>query len=148
MPAGWLTSREACDRLGVRPQSLYAYVSRGLLTARKQGRRSLYDAAAVEALAQRTARGRRPGRLEIHIDTEITLLDPTGKRSSRKPSAMTGSSSGSARRSSITRSKPSPRNQWNVSSITAGERSTHRSFMFIFTNSCVKGLSAGSSRRM
>lgn len=79
MPAGWLTSREACERLGVRPQSLYAYVSRGLLTARKEGRRSLYDAATVEALAQRTARGRRPGRLEIHIDTEITLLDPAGK---------------------------------------------------------------------
>ena len=40
--------------------------------------RSRYDAAEVEALAQRTARGRRPGRIEIAIDTQVTRLTPDG----------------------------------------------------------------------
>ncbi len=74
-----MTSGEACDRLGVRPQTLYAYVSRGLLVPRKDGRRSQFAASEIEALAQRTARGRRPGRLEIHIDTDVTLIDPSGR---------------------------------------------------------------------
>lgn len=75
----WLTGSEACERLGIRPQTLYAYVSRGLLTSRKEGRRSFFAVAEIEALAQRTARGRRPGRLEIHIDTDLTLIDPDGR---------------------------------------------------------------------
>src|SRR3982074_2644322 len=74
-----MTSAEACDRLGIRPQTLYAYVSRGLLTPQKLGRRSHFPVAQVEALAQRTARGRRPGRFEISIETAITLLDPGGR---------------------------------------------------------------------
>jgi citrate synthase len=58
----WLTASEALDRLKVRPQTLYAYVSRGLVEATPQGddsRRSLYRAADIETLAQRKARGRR-----------------------------------------------------------------------------------------
>jgi citrate synthase len=45
---------EACRRLGVRPQTLYAYVSRGLLEAladTADSRRSLYREAEVDALA-------------------------------------------------------------------------------------------------
>jgi citrate synthase len=74
-----LSSAEACDRLGVRPQTLYAYVSRGLLSPTKQGRRSLFPSAQIDALAGRTARGRRPGRLDLNIETAITLLDPRGR---------------------------------------------------------------------
>lgn len=49
----WITAEEACNILGVRPATLYAYVSRGLLTARKDvkdARRSLYDAQDVANL--------------------------------------------------------------------------------------------------
>ncbi|QYG95089.1 helix-turn-helix domain-containing protein [Iamia sp. SCSIO 61187] len=79
----WLTSRQACERLGVRPQTLYAYVSRGLLTSVRQDGRSRYDPDQVAELARRTARGRRPGRFEVTIDTEITRLEPAGRLSYR-----------------------------------------------------------------
>lgn len=48
----YLTAREACDRLGVKPQTLYAYVSRGLLRSFRQGmrRQRLYLQREVEAL--------------------------------------------------------------------------------------------------
>jgi citrate synthase len=75
----WLTSRQACERLGVRPQTLYAYVSRGLLDSVSHDGRSRYDPEQVAALAQRTARGRRPGRFEVTIDTEITRIERAGR---------------------------------------------------------------------
>lgn len=56
----FIDSGTACARLGVRAQTLYAYVSRGLLrvqTDPDDARRSLYARADVEALA---ARHRRP----------------------------------------------------------------------------------------
>jgi citrate synthase len=59
---GWMTAEAACGRLGVRQQTLYAYVSRGRLEARADPgdpRRSLYRAADVEALAQRRSRSRK-----------------------------------------------------------------------------------------
>ena len=59
----WIPAAEALARLGLKPQSLYAYVSRGLLTARADpidSRRSLYRAREVEALAARRRRSRRP----------------------------------------------------------------------------------------
>jgi len=58
----WLTARTVLDRLGLKPQTLYAYVSRGLIEARSDGgdaRKSLYRAADVDRLAYRKARGRR-----------------------------------------------------------------------------------------
>lgn len=57
----WIDSKTACALLGVRPQTLYAYVSRGLLRARSYGddaRRSLYARADVEAVAKRHKRPR------------------------------------------------------------------------------------------
>jgi len=57
----WMTAREALQRLGSKPQSLYANVSRGRIRARPDpadSRRSLYSAEDVERLAKR-ARGRR-----------------------------------------------------------------------------------------
>jgi citrate synthase len=58
----WISAEEARVRLQVRPQTLYAYVSRGRLTVRPDPadpRRSLYRAADVAALAARKSRSRR-----------------------------------------------------------------------------------------
>ncbi|HXT79360.1 MAG TPA: citrate synthase family protein [Acetobacteraceae bacterium] len=57
-----LTAAEAAARLGVSRQTLYAYVSRGLLRAHaSQGQRtSRYDAGEVDRLAGRRAGGRKP----------------------------------------------------------------------------------------
>ena len=56
-----ITADEVCSRLGIRPQTLYAYVSRGLLEAgadTADSRRSLYREAEVDALAARKKAGR------------------------------------------------------------------------------------------
>ena len=58
----WLTAQEVMDRLGLKPQTLYAYVSRGLIEAREgegDARRSLYRASDVGLLEYRKLRGRR-----------------------------------------------------------------------------------------
>jgi citrate synthase len=75
----WISSSEACERLRVRPQTLYAYVSRGLLHPRREDRRSWYDVHELDALAAAGRRRTRAGRLEVLIDTELTLLDPAGR---------------------------------------------------------------------
>ncbi|SMF16060.1 citrate synthase [Tistlia consotensis] len=57
----WMTAREALARLGSKPQTLYANVSRGRVRAKPDPadpRRSLYSAADVERLAERRG-GRR-----------------------------------------------------------------------------------------
>ncbi|MEV6317701.1 citrate synthase [Streptomyces sp. NPDC051776] len=53
-----LSTREAAERLGVKPETVYAYVSRGLLTSHRTtgGRGSTFDPGEVDALARR---GRR-----------------------------------------------------------------------------------------
>jgi excisionase family DNA binding protein len=50
----YLTARETCDLLGVKTQTLYAYVSRGLLRSFRQGirRQRLYLRREVDALRQ------------------------------------------------------------------------------------------------
>src|SRR3954470_6534764 len=76
-----LTTAEAARRLGVKPETLYAYVSRGQLTrhtAPGAVRRSLFARAEVERLAAHARRGGRAGALEVIVDTELTLLDPAG----------------------------------------------------------------------
>src|SRR5258708_26231644 len=58
----WLSAEQALARLRVRPQTLYAYVSRGRLRAEPdplEPRRSRYRAGDVAALAERKARGRK-----------------------------------------------------------------------------------------
>src|SRR3982750_815532 len=60
--ADWIAAEEARERLGVRPQTLYAYVSRGRVQTRidpRDPRRSLYRAADIAALTQRKARSRK-----------------------------------------------------------------------------------------
>ncbi|NIE62904.1 citrate synthase family protein [Burkholderia sp. Ax-1719] len=58
----YLSSAEAAARLSVSRQTLYAYVSRGLLRAETDpvSRESRYLAAEVERLAANRARGRKP----------------------------------------------------------------------------------------
>jgi citrate synthase len=58
----WIIAEDAQARLGVRPQTLYAYVSRGRVQVRpdpRDPRRSLYRAADIAALAQRKSRSRK-----------------------------------------------------------------------------------------
>src|SRR5215211_6549280 len=59
-----LTTAEAAARLGVKPATLYAYVSRGLLSRERapDGRTSTFDPAEIDRLASpgRPRRGRRP----------------------------------------------------------------------------------------
>ena len=58
----WIAAEEARDRLRIRPQTLYAYVSRGRVQVRADPadpRRSLYRAADIAALAQRKSRSRK-----------------------------------------------------------------------------------------
>ena len=70
-----LTAAEAAERLGVKRQTLYAYVSRGLLTSRPaaNGRGSEFEAAEVDALVRRSRLGRRSGH-ELTIVTDVTSL--------------------------------------------------------------------------
>jgi citrate synthase len=71
-----LTAAEAARRLGVKPATLYAYVSRGILlrTRDAAGRASLFDADEVERLARR-GRPRRPaGSLDITVESQITEI--------------------------------------------------------------------------
>jgi citrate synthase len=59
--ARWLTAEQAAASLGVSRQTLYAYVSRsriGVTAAPDDPRRSLYDAADVNRLAERHRSGR------------------------------------------------------------------------------------------
>ena len=53
--ADYLTAAEAARRLGVKPATLYAYVSRGVLSRVRapDGRASLFGAEEVERLARR-----------------------------------------------------------------------------------------------
>ena len=62
MPDTWLGGPQAAARLGVKPQTLYAYVSRGRIAARpdpEDPRKSLYRAEDVARLQTRKARGRK-----------------------------------------------------------------------------------------
>jgi citrate synthase len=69
----YLTTAETARRLNVKPETIYAYVSRGHLTSvRARGRRgSLFAASEVERLASRNVE--HPGAIE-RIETELTLL--------------------------------------------------------------------------
>ena len=72
----WIGAAEAADRLGIKPASLYAYVSRGVLTRRRDadGRASMFDADEIAQLAGR-ARLRRPvGGSELIIESAITEI--------------------------------------------------------------------------
>ncbi|WP_432939240.1 citrate/2-methylcitrate synthase [Kribbella sp. CA-253562] len=69
----YLTTAEVAARLKVKPETVYAYVSRGLLTStRARGRRgSLFLEADVDRLAGRTVD--HPGAIE-RIESQLTLI--------------------------------------------------------------------------
>ncbi|MFI1536130.1 citrate synthase [Streptomyces anandii] len=75
-----LTTKETAEVLGVKPETVYAYVSRGQLSSRREagGRGSTFDAAEVEALARRNRRdggGGSGSGGELSVRTRITLID-------------------------------------------------------------------------
>lgn len=80
-----LSTAEAARRLGVKPATLYAYVSRGMLSSRRApgGRTSTFDPGEIARLAARARSGGRAGALELVVDSGLTLLDPAGRLSYR-----------------------------------------------------------------
>jgi citrate synthase len=76
----WIGAGEAAERLGVKPATLYSYVSRGVLTRRRApgGRGSLFDPDEVEALSRRG----RPRRDVVHGEfvIESGLTEIAGNR--------------------------------------------------------------------
>ncbi|MFG2129638.1 citrate synthase [Streptomyces sp. NPDC048751] len=79
-PERRLSTKEAAELLGVKPETVYAYVSRGQLSSRRVpgGRGSTFDAQEVEALARRNRResggSPQPGG-ELAVRTRITLIE-------------------------------------------------------------------------
>lgn len=70
-----ISATEAAARLGVKRETLYAYVSRGLLESRTlDGKTSTFDPAAVERL-QRRRRGTRTSATGIPIVSAITRIE-------------------------------------------------------------------------
>lgn len=72
----FLTAAQAAARLGVKQQTLYAYVSRGLLsrTTTADGRRSLFDPADISRLARRGG-GRKSAPAEVTVASDLVLFD-------------------------------------------------------------------------
>ena len=74
------TAAQAAEHLGVRVQTLYAYVSRGQVqrTTAPDGRRSLFDLDQLDAFADRRRSRRlatrRRSSLDVEIDTAITRM--------------------------------------------------------------------------
>jgi citrate synthase len=76
----WLSSEAATQRLGVKAETLYAYVSRGMIQSERVpgSRRSRFLKADVERVAGRQRGGGRAGGLELIVETNLTYLDPAG----------------------------------------------------------------------
>ena len=77
-----VSAADAARRLGVKPATLYAYVSRGTLSRRRSadGRTSLFDAEEIERLARR-GRPRRPaGALDLTVESKLTRITQDGLR--------------------------------------------------------------------
>ncbi|MFF4115733.1 citrate/2-methylcitrate synthase [Streptomyces sp. NPDC001714] len=79
-PARRLSTKETAELLGVKPETVYAYVSRGQLSSRREpgGRASTFDAREVEALARRNRReaaGSPGSGGDLSVRTRITLID-------------------------------------------------------------------------
>jgi len=78
-----MTADQVAERLGVRRETVYAYVSRGLLSrvVDEDGRTSLFDPAEVETLARRGRpgrAGRRAGAVDVVLASGITRLRDDG----------------------------------------------------------------------
>ncbi|MFQ6142306.1 citrate/2-methylcitrate synthase [Streptomyces seoulensis] len=75
-----LSTKETAELLGVKPETVYAYVSRGQLGSHREpgGRGSTFDAAEVEALARRNRResaATAGAGAELSVRTRLTLIE-------------------------------------------------------------------------
>ncbi len=70
-----LSTAEAAARLGVKPSTLYAYVSRGVVQRSRTATGSTFDAAEIERLAAGSRRGPAPSRTPLAFVTELTLIE-------------------------------------------------------------------------
>ena len=68
-----ISAAEAASRLGIKRETVYAYVSRGHLRSERHidGKSSTFDPAEIDRFRRRRADG-RPGRLEVPIASAIT----------------------------------------------------------------------------
>jgi citrate synthase len=76
-----ISASEAARRLGVQKETIYSYVSRGMLSSRRvEGKRQTrLDPVEVARLSARQRGGAgKAGRLELVVDSGLTLLDPNG----------------------------------------------------------------------
>jgi citrate synthase len=76
-PPSRITAAEAASRLGVKRETIYAYVSRGLLHSQRHidGKSSTFDPAEIDRFRRRKA-DHRPGRLEVPVTSGIAeVLD-------------------------------------------------------------------------
>lgn len=79
MSRNLLTADQVATQLGVKVETVYAYVSRGVLTrsVAEDGRTSRFDASEVEALARRgrpRRHAKRPGVSDVVLSTSLTTL--------------------------------------------------------------------------
>ncbi len=73
-----MTAQEAAERLGVKPATLYAYVSRGLVRReRAADGRSLFSLGDVDRLGRRGRRDRAVG-TELRIESALTAIEDDG----------------------------------------------------------------------
>lgn len=82
-----LSASDAAARLGIKPQTLYAYVSRGMLTRHRDGHGSTFDPLEIEHFAQARQKpagdrpapvvtnGRAHGTPLMTIDTDVALIE-------------------------------------------------------------------------
>ncbi|MCH0558746.1 citrate synthase [Streptomyces sp. MUM 16J] len=75
-----LTTKETAELLGVKPETVYAYVSRGLLSSRREpgSRASTFEPGEVAALARRNRReaaGSPGSGGDLSVRTHITLIE-------------------------------------------------------------------------
>ena len=76
--ASFFTASEAAAALGISLPTLYAYVSRGMLSSapHAEGKHRLYDAAEVRRLARRKADGKRAGKVAQKVlDWGVPVLE-------------------------------------------------------------------------
>jgi citrate synthase len=85
-----LGTEEVARRLGVKRETVYAYVSRGLLERHPASgpHDSQFDPEEVERLATRARHPDRSSALEVVVETELTLLDPAGRLAYRGRDAI------------------------------------------------------------
>jgi len=76
----YLSAADAARRLGVKLDTIYAYVSRGLLSRHGTEKQSRFEVAQVERLALRGRRGVAPKAPTLIITTELTEVTPDAVR--------------------------------------------------------------------